>query len=227
MKEELSKYLKKIKTFTLKEIVASVVVVFILFVIVYVTAYENGRNSEINKQAVATVAETISKQDTQIEENNNELSELQSQIKNAKTELSEQQDLLNAFNDYKANKESKDAELVQLDNNIQEKSNNISSLDEQISAKTAELDKLKSAIQRTGEEPKVLTAGEYTVGKDIDAGRYIVTGKSNFVVRSALGSLKVNTILGGGSFGEESYTCTLEDGDTLELSSKDTFTPIK
>lgn len=142
-------------------------------------------------------------------------------------DVKRQQDLLNELKDYKNNKESKTAEITQLDNDIASKSSKISSLDNDIATKSAELDRLKNVIQLTGEAPKVLPAGHYTVGSDIQPGRYTVTGKSNFVVYSSHGSLKVNTILGGGNWGEESYTCTLENGDTLELSSKDTFTPIK
>ena len=34
-------------------------------------------------------------------------------------------------------------------------------------------------------------AGEFVVGQDLESGRYLVTGSSNFIVYSASGSLKV------------------------------------
>ena len=226
MKKVFLELLKNFKVFSLKEKALSIGIVVFLLVISSALAYNGGKRAEINLEAVDVVANRIANQDEQIKVNNDKLADLQSQIDTINNELSSQQDLLNAFNDYKNNKEAKETEISQLDSTIQEKSNNIASLDNDIASKSAELDKLKNAIQRTGEEPKVLTAGEYTVGKDIEPGRYIVTGNSNFVVYSYDGDLKVNTILGG-RYGEESYTCTLENGDTMELSSKDTFTPIK
>lgn len=76
-------------------------------------------------------------------------------------------------------------------------------------------------------KPKVLGAGYWAVGVDIEAGYYKITGKSNLVVRSSDGDLRVNTILGDGSFGVESYTCNLYDGDIIEADGKDTFTKVE
>ena len=188
----------------------------LLCILLSCITYYIGINSVLNEEMV--------KQKLLQEETYNELN---SKISKLKTDIQNNEALLDELNTYKENKEQKTAEITQLDNDIATKSATVSSLDNDITTKTAELDRLKNAIQVTGEAPKVLPAGQYTVGTDIQPGRYIVTGKSNFVVYSAYGDLKVNTILGGGSWGEESYTCTLETGDKLELSSKDTFTPIK
>ena len=155
-----------------------------------------------------------------------EYQKISASIEEINNEFEEQKAIYDDYTAYKNAKAAKDAEIIQLDATIQEKNNSISSLDADISAKSAELDKLKNAIQRTEEEPKVLTAGHYTVGNDLPPGRYIVTGSSNFIVYSLWGDLKVNTILGG-QIGVESFTCELESGDTMQLSGKDTFTPIK
>ena len=193
-----------------------IIAAFIVLCISCIISFGIGRNAQIDKQELQ-----------QSLKQSEELNKLQSQIDDAKNELNSQKSLLEEVNQFKSQKEEKLSELSKLDNDIATKSATSSSLDAEISDKTAELDGLKNLIQKTGEAPKVLGAGDYTVGTDIPAGRYIVTGDSNFVVRSSYGSLKVNTILGGGKYGEESYTCTLEIGDTLELASKDTFTPVK
>ena len=221
--EEKKDFIEKLKQFSAPEIIG----IFVAIFLIGSCAYMAGQNSKVDKLAVETVSQRKIESDSELQSKKTELADINGQIEQVKGELSSQQDVLNEFNDYKANKEAKEGEIVQLDNDIQAKSNGVAKLAAEIQEKSSELDQLKNAIQRTGEEPKVLPAGEYTVGYDIDAGRYIVTGRSNFVVHSATGRLKVNTILGGGSYGEESYTCTLETGDSLELSSKDTFTPIK
>ncbi|MCL2455899.1 MAG: hypothetical protein FWD18_11460 [Micrococcales bacterium] len=67
-----------------------------------------------------------------------------------------------------------------------------------------------------------LSAGQWIVGLDIAAGRYVVTpaeGESgNFFVYSDRGFPKVNEILGG-DFGVPSVTVSLEDGQRIKISS--------
>ncbi len=193
--------------------IIGVLLIAVAGLIFYFLGFNSGKNASLSEAA-------IEKAMVELDDKNKELKDLDKQINNQKDTLAE-------LSDYKQNKEKKTEELAQMDLDITSKSEEITSLDNQISEKTIELDDLKNIVKATGEAPKVLTAGHYTVGKDIPEGRYIVTGDRNFFVYSSSGSLKVNTILGGGSWGEESYTCTLENGDTLELSSKDTFTPIK
>ena len=108
---------------------------------------------------------------------------------------------------------SKQTELEQLKN--------------EVAAKSTELEQLKTGIVQAQEAPKHLPAGYFTVGTDIPAGRYSVSGKSNFFLYSAGGDLKVNTILGGGRWGEESYVCYLNDGDIIKANSACTYTPVK
>ncbi|MEV2911708.1 hypothetical protein ABNF65_24625, partial [Paenibacillus larvae] len=97
--------------------------------------------------------------------------------------------------------------------------------------KKVELDKLESAIKKKKEAPIVLPAGKLTGGKDIPAGRYNVTkaGRegSNFIVMSASGKLKANTIIDDGSFGVSEYLATIESGDILDCEASFKFTPIE
>ncbi len=72
---------------------------------------------------------------------------------------------------------------------------------------------------------KTLSAGTYTVGKDIDAGLYDAIAKSgggNFIIHNSYGSLKVNEILGvkDPDFYLRKYSnLNLETGDEIEIRS--------
>lgn len=206
-------FLKKYKNIT----------VLIVGVILIIIAFFTGFNCKLNN----AIIEGTALKNEKYEKLTLDIEKLEKELNQNKVTLSEQATLISEFEEYKKNKALKIDEIKELDNQITEKQNTVSSLDTDINAKQTELNFLKAEIQTAGEAPKVLGAGEYTVGLDIPPGRYVVTGKSNFVVHSSTGSLKVNTILGGGKWGQESYTCQLNDGDILKLSSKDTFTPVK
>ncbi|QGQ48788.1 hypothetical protein E6W99_25895 [Metabacillus sediminilitoris] len=84
---------------------------------------------------------------------------------------------------------------------------------------------MEGRLIETGEEPKILSAGQYIVGQDIPQGRYTVTpvGEgSNFFVD---GVGEVNTILG--SYGEDSYTFFTVDGDVIQTEAKVKLTPVE
>lgn len=121
--------------------------------------------------------------------------------------------------------EKHDAILEDLKKKIQVQTDVHEKLKSDISNKQSELDSLTSRVQKTKDKPIDLPAGHFTVGTDIRAGRYQVTGDSNLIIRSSSGDTKVNTILGGG-MGVDSYVCELEDGDKIEAGGSDRFHPI-
>ncbi len=74
---------------------------------------------------------------------------------------------------------------------------------------------------------RVLSSGLYTVGDEIAAGRYEITGDSTVKVYTAQGDLKTNIILTTNKNlrdGVESYVLTLRDGELIETSADTTFT---
>lgn len=146
-----------------------------------------------------------------------------------KAELDSQKESLDELNMYKANSQSlsqalndKQQQVDDLDAQIQERQGKIDSLN-------AEIDSLSNTVKVKQEEPTVIPAGEYTVSANgsVRPGRYSVTGSSNFVVHSSTGDLKVNTILGGGSFGVDQYVCNLSSGDNIKAQSRCTLTPVE
>lgn len=101
----------------------------------------------------------------------------------------------------------------------------LESLKTEVAEKEAQLKRLTADITAATGNPVKLPAGSFTVGTDIEPGRYKITGSSNFFLYSASGELKVNIILGG-PYGVSSYIYRLRDGDVIECQGSDTFTPI-
>lgn len=188
-------------------------------IIVIVGANIGGRlvkydNSTVNSEFEATKSNIAVYTDAQAEyEAHNSKKEDLAASKTSK------QQTLNSLNDFEAHQNERNTEIQGLLAQSSE-------LETQVAEKQTRLDTLNAQITEEKNKPVVLPAGYYTVGTHIDAGRYVVTGKSNFVVYSSSGSLLVNTILGGGSWGVDSYTCNLSNGDIIEASGKDTYTRI-
>ncbi len=74
---------------------------------------------------------------------------------------------------------------------------------------------------------RVLDTGLYTVGNEIEEGRYEITGNSTVKVYTAQGDLKTNIILTtdkNSREGVESYVLTLKNGELIDVSAPTTFT---
>ncbi|MCX2828587.1 hypothetical protein RGU76_03010 [Bacillus pseudomycoides] len=125
------------------------------------------------------------------------------------------------------NKINIENEIKNKQSELDGKKSEISKLDGDINAKKAELQKLTEGVVLKQQEPKKLGAGYWSVGKDIPAGRYKITGKSNLFVYSSSGGTKVNVILGGGDFGLESYVVAIVDGDIIDTRGGATFQAIQ
>ena len=162
------------------------------------------------------------------------------------------QQTLDAIDEYNSNKKKYDAELTDLQQKIDDKNKELSEtdttlkneqakIDAQIAAKQdelnkkqaevdskqAELDKLTGEVVKAAGDPITVSAGDYIVGTDFKAGRYKVSGSSNFVVYTSSGELYINTILGSSSVGRGDYVATLSDKMIVRCSAKTTFTPVK
>lgn len=191
----------------------------VLLIIVVCVSFNIGKGSKLNKlvlQKAEAEAAIIADNDAELSK---EIDNLTSDCAELDNEISAKSEIKTALDKYNSDKQT-------YSDNITSQNATITTLNGDISTKESELAKLTSGIVKTG-EPITLGAGNHTVGVDIPAGRYNVTGRSNFVVYTASGSLLVNTILGGGSWGVDSYTCNLSDGYTIEASGSDTFQPVK
>lgn len=174
------------------------------------TVSYNQIESEIKKQN-----EELTSTKEKLAAANKELASVQTQYKEAKDLIAKREELV---------------KNVQLSQDVQmTMKKEIDQMNEQLNTKKIELERLSNAIVTKKQTPKQLPAGHFTVGKDIEAGRYQVTAVgrgSNFVVRDSIGDLKVNTIIGGG-FGVAEYVVELADGDSIEQEMRVKFTSIE
>lgn len=112
-----------------------------------------------------------------------------------------------------------DEEVADLTADISTKTAESNRLSRDIKSKSAELASLTQRVKEVKSRPTIIPAGHHVVGSYIRAGRYTVTGSSNFVVHDSSGELKVNTILGG-NYGVDSYVCDLDEGDSIRAESR-------
>lgn len=199
------------------------IIAAVLLVICSISFYSIGKNSKISDEILTE----RKKQDAVIIDKNNTINKLEKEIENNKDEIKTQEADFKELEDYKVNKEKLNTEAKELEKNIETLKNTVAEKQKEIDSKNTELASLTDAIIKAKAAPVTLPAGQFTVGKDIQPGRYSVTGDSNFQVWSSYGDLKVNTILGGGNFGVESYVCELNSGDKIEAGASDKYTPIE
>ncbi len=199
------------------------IVAAVLLVICSISFYSIGKNSKISDDLWAE----SKKKDVEISEKNKTLVRLEREINKNETKIEEQEADFKQLEDYLINKEKLDAETSEAEKNLETLNNTIAEKQTEIDSKNAQLDSLTSAIIKAKAAPVTLPAGQFTVGKDIEPGRYSVSGDSNFQVWSSYGDLKVNTILGGGNFGVESYVCELNSGDKIEAGASNKYTPVE
>ena len=171
-----------------------------------------------NRKVDDLVLEEAKSTDTQLQQLQADLEELQQ-------ELSENQTLLDEAKEYQTNRSELDWELQNTQQELNSLESQIANLEGQIQDKQEQLDLLTADVNQAAGEPTTLPAGEYLVGKHLAAGRYRITGSSNFVVYDSNGEMKVNIILGSTS-GITEYLMDLSQGMKVIIHNTDTFTPI-
>lgn len=146
---------------------------------------------------------------------NDEYITLTEKLDSVKGELDTNSDVLKEMEEYKA----KNIEI----SNQQKKLDELTTL---LAEKQAEYDTLSANVEKVKGEPKVLPAGSYLVGQHVPAGRYKITGESNFFLRTSGGYSVVNIILGG-RIGIPEYITDMEAGQTIETRGGCTLTPVE
>ncbi|KGP91778.1 hypothetical protein N780_15460 [Pontibacillus chungwhensis BH030062] len=176
------------------------------------------KSKSIDEEISKKQQETIDLQD-QLDQLNEEHGSTKEKINNLKKELGEALALIKE-------KEIITQEINELTTQEETKTKKIQELDGSIEAKEKELAVVSGKIIELKDKPKTLSAGFFTVGKDIPASRYKVTpnGNGNFFVNEGA---KVNIMLGRGDFYESEYVFQAEEGDVIELTLSATFTPIQ
>ncbi len=206
--------LPKVTSFQItKELKIVMGISLFLIILVGIISYRSGFNKNIS---------------TRVYSLSEQYREVADRLQEAKTELKENENLLNDLKDYEKNKKELNENLKTKTAELETKNKDLEGINAQISQKQAELDKLNGDIIQAKGQPISLSAGQFIVGKDIPAGRYNVSGSSNFIVHSGTtGRSKVNTILGDSWVGDGDYVCTLDVGDEIDNHARATLTPIE
>lgn len=186
---------------------------FVIIILVGAISYRSGFNKNIS---------------TRVYSLSEQYREVADKLEETKTELKENENLLDDLKDYEKNRKELNENLKTKTAELETKNKDLESINTQISQKQVELDKLNGDIIQAKGQPITLPAGQFVVGNDVPAGRYNVSGSSNFIVHSGTtGRSKVNTILGNGYVGSGDYVCTLDTGDEIDNHARATLTPIQ
>lgn len=213
--------LEKLKNLVSQLKIWQVALIFVFVIgITIAGGYFLGYNQKIDNDVTKQLVLDAQKQDTEYQKTKEELQSL-------KKEVDAQQETIKFINDFNENKKNLEKEVSDTQTKLDQLKTDLNSINEQITAKTAELNKLQGDILVAKDNPITLPAGMFTIGKDIPAGRYRVSGSSNFFAYNTRGSLIVNTILGNGYFASGDYICDLQDGYTVKNAAKTTFTPLQ
>ena len=175
----------------------------------------NGEMVKFNK-----LTTEVGKEQEKLEDLNAKLTETEDDLDSKKVEYDK---AVKAISD----KAALETEIDRLGKVVETKTAEIAKLEETIIGKTEEIASLDGKITEKASQPVTLSAGFFTVGKDLQSSRYKVVpagGSGNFFVNE--GS-KVNIILGDGDFGESEYIFTASDGDEIELTTSAKFIPIE
>ena len=129
-------------------------------------------------------------------------------------ERDEKQAVFDAMQDY----ESKSTDVNTRLENLR---NELNSLNSEIETKKQTLAELESSISSKTSSIVSLSPGIYTVGKNIVAGKYLVTGSGSILISTSSGATKINTVINS-----DGTQVTLENDDTIKLETRARFTPV-
>ncbi len=164
-----------------------------------------------------------------------EIAKLKSEKKDAKAELSDQKSknkevfaMIDRKDEIASSVDKAQKELDDKKAEVDKAKSELNSVKSRVDDKKDELSTVTASVIKAKSAPKVLSAGTYTVGKDLPAGRYKATpiGEgSNFVTYDPDGTPDVNTILGVD--GEASYTFEIDDDYKIQTEAQVKLTPIQ
>ncbi|TNP14080.1 hypothetical protein FHY73_23965 [Bacillus tropicus] len=213
-----------------KKIRIGFVIFIVLTIILIVIALLIGKKIGFNnatidlsdkKVTVEQIEKEIDKRQEEIKEKKEEQKQKKEELESVRSEYQEVKSLVN-----KKDEISKNIEGLQA--TVEQKKQESSSFDTQINDKKRELEMLTKGVIEKKQEPRIMVAGTFTVGKDIPAGRYKIEpnkGSGNYFVN---GGSKTNIILGNGydNFLQE-YVITLNEGDQIETNVSVKYTAVE
>lgn len=149
-----------------------------------------------------------------------DLSDAEKELAEKKSSLEDMSDEYDEAKEVVDQRDKAKSELKNLKSEYDDQADELDSIKSDIDKKKSELAKLESGVVAKKKQPKTLSAGHFTVGEDIEEGRYKITSagaSGNFFVNDGE---KANIILGSGGDGlsEKEYVVELSDGDSIEAT---------
>ena len=139
---------------------------------------------------------------------------LKTEIDNLTKSNSEKKQQIDKIKDF-------DNTKAELRTQITAKTYELNDLNSQIDDKRKTISQLEESIKEKTPPETVLPPGKYIVGKNIAAGKYLITGTGKFMVASASGKSKINTTIGS-----TPIEISLDKNDVIKFDSKVKFTSM-
>lgn len=110
----------------------------------------------------------------------------------------------------------------EIDQQIEAMRNELDTINAQNQEKQTLLDQVTGDISEKNLVISNLAPGIYTVGQNISAGKYSVTGSGSITVSNSSNTVKFNGVLRA-----DGTELTLDDGDQIQLNTRARFSPIQ
>lgn len=197
-------------------LLSSLYVLLVLFIaaLALFIVYKIGNSGIKSKELVEQTYMELLENSTEYREAAQDYDSIKETIDELTKERDEKQAVFDAMQDY----ESKSTDVNTRLENLR---NELNGLNSEIETKKQTLADLENSISSKTSSIVSLSPGIYTVGKNIVAGKYSVTGSGSILVSTSSGATKINTVINS-----EGTQVTLENDDTIKLETRARFTPV-
>ncbi len=223
--------IKKFSGFCKRNIKETIIVSVIIGCFLLIGTYSLGRFIATDRESDLLMADQKVAADAQYQElcekaeqKQEELTGIEKELSDSEQELRDNKEIIQKIQDHEKKISELSGTISKKQGEIATLTKKVDELNSAVSQKQAELDKLNGDIVKAKGQPIKLISGTYTVGKDVPAGRYRISGSSNFIVNNGL---KINTILGDSIVGSGDYIGYLDEGDVIDNHAPATLTPVE
>lgn len=184
---------------------------FALITVFFFIGYSVKKDNRAIEKKYAELRETNNKYNTLVSDTD----DLGKEIDTLTLERDRMKSESDSLKEYESRSEEIDAQIASLESEID-------SIKADSSAKQNEINQLTGSISSKAASIVNLSSGIYTVGENINAGKYLVTGSGKILVSNSRGGVKLNTILTA-----DATEVQLDDNDKIQLDTRAKFTPAQ
>lgn len=213
---------------------ACLIIFIVLILVIFFVGFGIGKSVKTNKETLKASTQAKLDSDTEyqklledIDGKQQENEDLKKEAAKLQKEADDKKDIIKQGQDYETKIEDLKKQISDHEAKVNELTGQVGTLEQTITSKQAELDKLNGDIVTAKGQPISLPSGQFVVGEDVPAGRYRISGSSNFVVFTSAGRVYINTILGDSVVGDGDYIGNLQTGQKIENHAPATLTPVE